>query len=105
MQAQLAEAVTHENKKLHQLTDLQKAIIRDLQRGRDTGGAAATAADSLSEATRVATKESEDACQLRESLLAHTGHAKVRSLLRIHVMMKLCIACTAQTCMLCTDAR
>ena len=32
MQAQWAEAISHENEKLHQLSELQRGIIADLQR-------------------------------------------------------------------------
>lgn len=80
MQAQWAEAVIHENEKLHQLSDLQKAIITQLQKGASEAAAAGPAvadAGELSERASSARKASQDACQLRASLLAHTGHAKV----------------------------
>ena len=78
MQAQWAEAVTHENEKLHQLTDMQKAIIHDLQGGVSVASPVVSQAQDLSEKALSAKGVSQEACQLRASLLSHTGHARVR---------------------------
>jgi hypothetical protein len=80
VQAQWAEAVTHENQKLHQLSDLQKAIITELHKGRGAASPVMAHARQLSETASMANRASAEACQLRASLLAHTGHAQVSPL-------------------------
>ena len=77
MQAQWAQAVRHENEKLHQLTDLQKAIVSSLQKGHRTANAAVKRADELASTSQHAKRDSIEASKLHNSLVQHTGHAKV----------------------------
>lgn len=77
VQAQWAEAVTHENEKLHQLIEMQRAIINDLQRGNSVASPVANEAQKLSRMALAAKGMSQEACELRDSLLLRTGHAKV----------------------------
>lgn len=77
MQAQWAEAVTHENEKLHQLIEMQKAIITDLQGGNSVASPMASQAQDLSKMALAAKGMSQEACELRKKLLSRTGHAKV----------------------------
>lgn len=76
-QAQWAQAVTHENEKLHQLTSLQKAIVGSLQDGHRMADAALWRADELARTSQHAQRDSPEASKLHTSLLQHTGHAKV----------------------------
>ena len=80
VQAQWAQAVTHENEKLHQLTGLQKAIVSSLQDGHRTADAAVRRADELARTSQHAQRDSLEASKLHTSLLQHTGHAKVAAL-------------------------
>jgi hypothetical protein len=76
-QAQWAEAVTHENEKLHQLTDLQKAIVGSLQDGHRSADAAVRRADELARTSQHAKRDSAEASKLHSSLVLQHGHAKV----------------------------
>lgn len=76
VQAQWAQAVTHENEKLHQLTGLQGAIVASLQEGHASADAACRHAKELARTSQRAKRASQEAGQLHSSLLQHTGHAK-----------------------------
>ena len=76
-QAQWAQAVAHENEKLHQLTNLQKAIVSSLQEGHKATSAAVRRADELARTSQHAQRDSLEAGKLHTILLQHTGHAKV----------------------------
>ena len=76
-QAQWAQAVVHENEKLHQLTNLQKAIVSSLQAGHKATSAAVRRADELAHTSQHAQRDSLEAGKLHTILLQHTGHAKV----------------------------
>ena len=77
LQAQWAQAVAHENEKLHQLTNLQKAIVSSLQEGHKATSAAFRRADELARTSQHAQRDSLEAGKLHTILLQHTGHAKV----------------------------
>ena len=77
LQAQWAQAVAHENEKLHQLTNLQKAIVSSLQEGHKATSAAVRRADELARTSQHAQRDSLEAGKLHTILLQHTGHAKV----------------------------
>lgn len=57
--------------------EMQKAIINDLQKGNPMMSPIASKAENLSEKALAAKNMSQEACQLRASLLSRTGHAKV----------------------------
>lgn len=76
-QAQWAQAVARENEKLHQLTNLQKAIVSSLQEGHKATSAAVRRAEELACTSQHAQRDSLEAGKLHTILLQHTGHAKV----------------------------
>ena len=90
MQAQWAQAVRHENEKLHQLTDLQKAMVSSLQKGHRTADAAVKRADELARTSQHAKRDSIEASKLHNSLVQHTGHTKVNRPFQLQPQSILC---------------
>ena len=91
-QAQWAQAVAHENEKLHQLTNLQKAIVSSLQEGHKATSAAVRRADELARTSQHAQRDSLEAGKLHTILLQHTGHAKVALRALSSVLQNSCFA-------------
>ena len=91
-QAQWAQAVAHENEKLHQLTNLQKAIVSSLQEEHKATSAAVRRADELARTSQHAQRNSLEASKLHTILLQHTGHAKVGHHTLSSVLQYTCVA-------------